>query len=335
MAGHLTALPEARAKVAALFNPAFRFQEDAMRKSFSAAPRALAIAGALALAAIPAVAQQQDFSKVQVKSIPVAGKIHMLTGAGGNIGVSVGSDGLLIVDDQYAPLADRIRAALKLLGGGSLKFVLNTHWHGDHTGGNAAFGPEAPIIAHANVRKRLSAEQHVMGTTVAASPEKAWPVITFDDAIAVHFNGEEIRVVHFAHGHTDGDSVIFFTGAHVVHMGDDFFNGMFPFVDLSSGGSVQGMAAAVSAVIPMIPADAKVIPGHGPLSDVNGLKTFSRMLETSLDTVRQGIAAHKSLAEIQKAGLPAEWKSWPSSFVTTDFWIETVYKSLTEGKGNG
>jgi glyoxylase-like metal-dependent hydrolase (beta-lactamase superfamily II) len=300
-----------------------------MRKNLSAA---LAVAGALALSALPAAAQQQDFSKVEVKAIPVAGKIHMLTGAGGNIGVSVGSDGILIVDDQYAPLADRIRAALKSLGGGSLKFVLNTHWHGDHTGGNVVFGPEAPVIAHTNVRKRLSAEQHPAGTTVPPAPEKAWPVVTFDDAIAVHFNGEEIRVVHFPHGHTDGDSIVFFTGSHVVHMGDDYFHGLFPFVDLASGGSVQGMADAVAKVIPMIPADAKVIPGHGPLSGVDGLKTFYRMLETSLDTVRQGIAAHKSLTEIQKAGLPAEYKSWASSFVTTDFWLETVYKSVKEGK---
>lgn len=289
----------------------------------------LALSG---LAAVPALAQQQDFSKVEVKAIPVAGKIHMLTGSGGNIGVSVGSDGILIVDDQYAPLAEKIRAALKGLGGGGLKWVLNTHWHGDHTGGNAIFGAEAPIIAHTNVRKRLMTDQHVMGNTVAASPATAWPVVTFDQALSVHFNGEEIRVVHFPHGHTDGDSVVFFTGSHVVHMGDDFFNGFFPFVDLSSGGSVQGMADAVATVLPMIPADAKVIPGHGPLSDVGGLKTFHRMLTDSLDTVSAGIKAGKSLQDLQKAGLPAEWKSWGGQFITTDFWIETVYKSLTGAK---
>jgi len=285
-----------------------------------------------ALAAVPALAQQRDFSKVEIKAIAVGGKIHMLTGSGGNIGVSVGSDGILIVDDQYAPLADKIRAALKGLGSGSLKFILNTHWHGDHTGGNEVFGPEATIIAQTNVRKRLSTDQHVMGETVKASPQKAWPVITFDQAVTVHFNGEEIRVVHFPHGHTDGDSVVFFTGSHVVHMGDDFFNGFFPFVDLSSGGSVQGMADAVATVLPMIPADAKVIPGHGPLSDVGGLKTFHRMLTDSLDTVSAGIKAGKSLQDLQKAGLPAEWKSWGGQFITTDFWIETVYKSLTGAK---
>jgi cyclase len=297
--------------------------------------KALALAGAVAWAQA-ALAQQQDFSKVEVKSQPVAGHVHMLTGSGGNIGVSVGPDGILIVDDQYAPLADKIRAALKSLDStGTLKFVLNTHWHGDHTGGNRVFGPEAPIIAHTNVRKRLMVDQHVMGGTVPAEPPKAWPVITFDDAVTVHFNGEDIRVVHYPHGHTDGDSIIFFQGSNVVHMGDDFFNGMFPFVDLSSGGSVEGMAAAVAQVIPLIPPGAKVIPGHGALSDVNGLKAFSRMLETSLDTVRAGIQAHKSLADIQKAGLPAEWRSWGNGFIKTDFWIETVYKSLTEAKPAG
>jgi len=301
----------------------------------SVARKALALAGALVWAQA-ALAQQQDFSKVEVKSQPVAGHVHMLTGSGGNIGVSVGPDGILIVDDQYAPLADKIRAALKSLdNAGTLKFILNTHWHGDHTGGNRVFGPAATIIPHTNVRKRLMVDQHVMGSTVPAEPANAWPVITFDDAVAVHFNGEDIQVVHYPHGHTDGDSIIFFKGSNVVHMGDDFFNGMFPFVDLSSGGSVQGMAAAVAQVIPLIQPGAKVIPGHGALSDVNGLKTFSRMLEASLDTVRAGLQAHKSLAEIQKAGLPAEWSSWGNGFIKTDFWIETVYKSLTEAKPAG
>jgi len=290
------------------------------------------LAVGLALAALPGAAQQQDFSKVEVKATPVAGKVFLLTGAGGNIGATVGSDGILIVDDQYAPLADKIRAALKGLGDGKLRFVLNTHWHGDHTGGNEIFGSEASIIAHANVRKRLSSEQHVMGETIPASPAKALPVITFDDSLSVHFNDEEVKAVHFPHGHTDGDSVVFFTGSNVVHMGDDFFNGMFPFVDLASGGSVQGMADAVAKVIPMVSAGAKVIPGHGPLSDVEGLKTFHRMLQASLDTVGKGIKAGKSLADLKKAGMPDEWKSWGNGFIKTDRWIETVYQSLSGGK---
>jgi len=191
--------------------------------------------------AMPTLAQ--DFSKVEIKATKVAGNVYMLEGSGGNIGVSVGPDGILIVDDQFAPLADRIKAALKTLGEGKLKFVLNTHYHGDHTGGNIAFGPDAPIIAQTNVRKRLSEEQKskFFNRTTPASPKEALPVITFDNAVSVFFNGEEIKVIHFPHGHTDGDSVIFFTGSNVVHMGDDFFNGRFPVLDLEAGGDVEGL----------------------------------------------------------------------------------------------
>jgi cyclase len=276
-------------------------------------------------------AQQQDFSKVEIKVIPVAGGIYMLEGAGGNIGVSAGSDGILIVDDQYAPLAEKIRAALKGLKSGQsgkLKFVLNTHWHGDHTGNNATFGPEAPIIAQENVRKRLSTRQNVMGNDVPASPAEALPVITFQESVSVHFNGEEIKVIHYPNGHTDGDSVIFFTKSNVVHMGDDFFKDRFPFVDLGSGGSVQGMTAGVEKVLAQIPADAKVIPGHGDLSDVAGLKRFHRMLVETAAIVQKQIKAGKNLDQIQTAGLPPEWKEWGSGFITTKLWLETIYNSL-------
>src|ERR1043165_1052276 len=226
------------------------------------------------------VAQQTDYSKVQIKVTKVAGNVYMLEGAGGNIGVSVGEDGILIVDDQFAPLADKIRASLKTLGQGKLRFILNTHWHGDHTGGNVVFGPEAPIIAHDNVRKRLSTEQHsdFFKETTPASPKEALPVITFDQALSVHFNGEEIRAIHFPHGHTDGDSVIFFTTSNVVHLGDDFFAGSFPFVDLSSGGDVEGYARNVEAVLAKVPAGAKIIPGHGPLATIEDLKKFHQTL---------------------------------------------------------
>ncbi len=284
----------------------------------------------LALMAAPMTAQQQDFSKVEIKVIPAAGNVYMLQGAGGNIGVSAGSDGILIVDDQYAPLAEKIRAALKSINSGKLKFVLNTHWHGDHTGNNATFGPEAPIIAQENVRKRLAAEQHVMGETVPPSPAEALPVITFQDSVSVHFNGEEIKVIHYPHGHTDGDSVIFFTKSNVVHMGDDFFNTRFPFVDLESGGSVQGMTAGVAKVLAQIPADAKVIPGHGDLTNVAGLKAYHHMLTETTAIVQKRITAKKTLAQIKTAGLPDQWKEWGSGFIKTDVWIETIYNSLTK-----
>jgi len=290
----------------------------------------LSVGLALTLAALPAVAQQQDFSKVEIKVVPAAGNVYMLQGAGGNIGVSAGSDGLLIVDDQYAPLAEKIRSTLKGINSGKLKLVLNTHWHGDHTGGNATFGPEAPIIAQENVRKRMSTDQKVLGNAVPASPAEALPVITFQDSVSVHFNGEEIRVIHYPNGHTDGDSVIFFTKSNVVHMGDDFFAARFPFVDLGSGGSVQGMIAGVEKVLAQIPADAKVIPGHGPLSTVADLKSYHHMLVETSSIVQKQMKARKTLEQIQAAGLPAEWKEWGSGFIDTKTWIETIYNSLTK-----
>jgi glyoxylase-like metal-dependent hydrolase (beta-lactamase superfamily II) len=274
--------------------------------------------------------QTQDFSKVEITATKVAGNVHMLQGRGGNIGVSVGVDGILIVDDQFAPLADKIKAALKNLGEGKLKFVLNTHWHGDHTGGNAQFGPEAPIIAHDNVRRRLSTEQksELFKRTTAASPKEALPVITFDKSLSVHFNGEEIKVIHFPKGHTDGDSIIFFTTSNVVHMGDDFFVAAFPFVDLESGGSVQGLTKNIGDIIPKLAADVKIIPGHGPISTVADLKAYHQMLIETTAIVRRKMRARKTLAQIKAEGLP-EWKEWGKGFIKTDAWLETIHRSLS------
>jgi cyclase len=289
----------------------------------------------LALAVLPAAGQEPDFSKVEVKAVPVAGNIYMLQGAGGNIGVSAGKDGILIVDDQFAPLADKIRAALKGLGGnGKLEFVLNTHWHFDHTGGNEIFGREAPVIAHHNVRKRMAGEQSLRGEKVPPSPPGALPVLTFGDAVSIHFNGEEIRAVHFPKGHTDGDSVIFFTGSNVVHMGDDFFAGRFPFVDLENGGSVQGLIDNIGKVLGQIPADAKIIPGHGPLSTVEDLRSYLRMLQETTDVVRKRMDAGRTLEQIQAEGLPVEWKEWGTGFINTETWIATIHASYSQGGGH-
>lgn len=272
---------------------------------------------------VPSAFAQRDFSKVEIKVIPVAKNIYMLEGSGGNIGVSVGVDGNLIVDDQFAPLADKIDAALQKLNPGKLKFVLNTHHHGDHTGGNAAFGAkDATIIAQSNVRKRLAAE---------ANPKKeGFPVITFDQSASVHFNGEEIKLLHHGPGHTDGDSIVYFTGANVVHMGDQFFNGGFPFVDLNSGGTVAGYIKTVANVLEKIPADAKIIPGHGKLASVEDLKSFHAMLLETTDFVKQGITAGKSLADLKSAGLPEKFKSFGTGFINTDTWITTIYNSTTK-----
>ena len=281
--------------------------------------------------ALTVSAQQQDFSKVQMKATKVAGNVYMLEGSGGNIGVSVGDDGLLIVDDQFAPLADKIRAALKGIADKKLHFILNTHWHGDHTGGNIAFGPEATIIAHDNVRKRLSTEQKstVFNSTTPPSPKEALPVITFDQSLSVHFNGEDIRAIHYPRGHTDGDSVIFFSASNVVHLGDDFFAGRFPFVDLESGGSVDGLIKNIGELLTRIPAGAKLIPGHGPISTIEDLKSYHNMLQQTTEIVRQKISAGKTLDQIKSEGLPAEWAPWGTGFIKTDRWVETIYKSLT------
>jgi cyclase len=287
----------------------------------------------LFVCALPAgaVAQQPDYSKVEIKATKVAGNVYMLQGSGGNIGVSVGTDGILIVDDQFAPLADKIRATLKGLNQGKLRFILNTHWHGDHTGGNVAFGPEAPIIAHDNVRKRLSTEQRIefFKSIVPPAPKEALPVITFNQSLSVHFNGEEIRAIHFPNGHTDGDSVIFFTTSNVVHLGDDFFSGSFPFVDVDNGGNVVGLAKNIGEIITKIPAGAKLIPGHGPLSTIDDLKLYHRMLLETTDVVRKKVAAGKTLDQVKTEGLPDEWKSWGAGFIKTEQWIELIHISLT------
>jgi cyclase len=272
---------------------------------------------------------QGDLSKVEIKSTQVSGNVYLLEGAGGNIGVSVGKDGLLIVDDQYAPLADRIRAALKKLGEGKLKYILNTHWHGDHTGGNKEFGPEAPIIAHDNVRKRLSGELKPSGSNAQPAPPEALPIITFDQSLSVFFNGEEIRVIHVPHGHTDGDSVIFFTKSNVVHMGDQFFNGMFPFVDLASGGDVEGYARNVEAMLAKIPAGAKIIPGHGPLATIDDLKKFHQVLVETIGAVRDQMKAGKSLDQIKAEKPLQKWDSWGQGFIKTDTWIQIIYQSFS------
>jgi cyclase len=270
------------------------------------------------------LSQDQDFSKVQMKVTKVNGNVYMLEGAGGNIGASVGEDGIVIVDDQYAPLADKIRAALKGITDKPLRFIINTHYHGDHTGGNAIFGHDAPIIAHENVRTRLASGSKNLGGVTPPAPQDALPVITFNDRATIHVNGEDIRAVHFPHGHTDGDSIIFFPQSNVIHMGDDFFNGMYPFVDTDNGGSVKGMLAAVDKVLSTMPDDAKVIPGHGPLSDKAGLRAFAEVLRGTTKAVADALAAGKTLDQMKAEKILAPWDAWGKGFIKTDAWLATL-----------
>ena len=267
-------------------------------------------------------AAQRDFSKVEIKAAPVAGNIHMLEGSGGNIAVSTGPDGVLMVDDQFAPLAGKIAAAIEKLDQGPIKFVLNTHLHGDHTGGNAHFGKTASIVAHANVRKRMAAD--------SKNPKEALPVMTFDESASVHINGEEIRLIHVGPGHTDGDSIIHFTKSGVFHMGDLFFNGRFPFVDVGSGGDVAGLLKNIEAALSKIPADAKIIPGHGALATRADLEKYRDMLAETSDLVKKAITEGKSLADVKAAGVPDKYKDWGSGFINTSRWLEISYNSLSK-----
>ena len=292
-------------------------------------PRLLIGLAVIGMAVQPGMAQR-DFSDVEIKTHHVGGNVYMLEGSGGNIGASVGEDGILLIDDQFAPLSEKIEAALEELSENKLKFVLNTHWHGDHTGGNPHFGQKAPIIAHENVRKRLAGRQDSGRGNEPAMDEAGLPVITFDSSLKVHFNGEPIHVIHLPHGHTDGDSVIYFPESNVVHMGDHLFNKRFPFIDLNSGGSVTGYIRNVEKVLERVPEDASLIPGHGPLGDVDDLRAFHEMLRETRSIVQERVAEGDSLEAIQEAGLPERWSSWSWGFISTERWIETLHESLTD-----
>jgi glyoxylase-like metal-dependent hydrolase (beta-lactamase superfamily II) len=288
------------------------------------------ILSASLLITLTAAAQDRDFSKVEIKVQKVAGTVYMLTGSGGNIGVSSGDDGIVIIDDQFAPLAPKIKEALKGISDKPIRFVLNTHYHGDHTGGNEIFGREGTIIAHDNVRKRLASGSKARGQETPAAPKGALPVVTFNDRATIHFNGEEIRAIHMPHGHTDGDSVIEFPSSKVVHMGDDFFNGMYPFVDVENGGSVKGLIANVDAVVARISDDYKVIPGHGALSDRAGLRAFGDMLKGTWNVVQEGVKTGKTLDQMKKDNVLKPWESWGKGFIKADGWLETIFNEVTK-----
>jgi cyclase len=282
-------------------------------------------------------AQNEDFSKVKIEVQKVSGSVYMLKGAGGNIGASIGDDGIVIVDDQYAPLADKIQDALKGITDKPVRFVINTHYHEDHTGSNEYFQKSAPIIAHDNVRKRLE-EGGVAGNggsvkfDAKPQPKAALPIITFDHDVTVHLNGEDIRALHFPAGHTDGDSVIYFPKSNVVHMGDDFVTYGFPFIDVSSGGSIQGMIDGVENAIAKLPPDVKVIPGHGPVSNLDDVRAYVKMLKDTRDVVSSALNQGKTLDQMKQAKILDPWKKYSGDFISEDAFLETLYNSLTGSK---
>lgn len=277
------------------------------------------LAAAIMLAA-PVFAAETDFDAVQITATPVAGKITMLQGNGGNIAVSLGDDGVLMVDDQFAPLSDKIKAAITKLGGSAPELLLNTHWHGDHSGGNENFADKATIIAHDNVRVRIADPAN---ERVAA----ALPVITFANGLSIHFNGEEIKLIHLPHGHTDGDSAVWFTGSNVIHMGDEYVVGGFPFIDLNSGGSVEGLIDNHANILAQIPDNIRVIPGHGGLSTKAEMASWIEGVRTTAKIVTDQMIAGKTLAAIIEQGLPEQYASWGMGFINEAAYITAVFTS--------
>ena len=271
--------------------------------------------------------QKPDLTGVEIVTHPVAGNIYMLEATGdvaGNIATSVGPDGILIVDDQWAELTGAITEALDTLDGGTLRFIINTHHHDDHSDGNANLvrGTEALVIAHERARERLLAKD-----------SDHWPVITFNNALSVQFNGEEIRALAIPGGHTDNDVVVFFTESNVVHMGDLLNSGIssFPVADLESGGNALAILANIDALLPMIPDDATLIAGHGPLSDKQELHRLRKMLDDTITLVRTQKEAGRSLEEIVGGGLGAEYEDWGYGYMSAGGWIEMIYRSLGDG----
>ncbi len=284
----------------------------------------------LSLLAIPASAQTPP-AEVTIRVEQLAPGVAVLFGQGGNIGLSYGEDGNAIIDDQFAPLSPKILAAIATLDPDPVRFVINTHWHGDHTGGNENFGRSgAVILAQDNVRTRMAAGQLMaaLNQTVPPAPRVALPVVTFADGVTLHYNGDTIEVTHVANAHTDGDSLVRWRKANVLHMGDAFFNKIsFPFIDMDSGGSIDGAIAAAARGLELSDDSTRIIPGHGPMATRAELAAYRDMLADIRAKVAAGIKAKRTLAQIQ-AGAPAARYGMTDGFIKPDKFVETVYNSL-------
>jgi glyoxylase-like metal-dependent hydrolase (beta-lactamase superfamily II) len=290
---------------------------------------------ALALLALPALAQQ-DLSKVEIRAEKLSDSVYMLMGAGGNMGLSVGDDAVFLIDDQFALLTPRIEAAIARLTSKPVKFLLNTHWHFDHTGGNENFGSAgALIIAHENVRKRMSVESFIefLGMKFKAEPRTALPVVTFTRDVTFHVNGDEVYVLHVANAHTDGDAIVHFRKSDVFHMGDTFFNRLYPFIDTSSGGTVEGVIAAAERVLQSSSERTRIIPGHGPLASRADLQAYRDMLATVSGRIREQLRAGRSVAEVMDSKPTAEFDAvWGKGFLNPQRFVDMLYKNLQRAK---
>jgi glyoxylase-like metal-dependent hydrolase (beta-lactamase superfamily II) len=278
-------------------------------------------------------ATAQDWDAVEIETTPLAPGLYMLTGRGGNLAISIGDDGIFLVDDQYAPLTERIVAAIRELSDAPIRFVINTHWHGDHTGGNENLGEVGTlIVAHDNVRRRMSVEQFIEAydMRVEASPKGALPVVTFSEDVTFHLNGDEIHAFHIQHAHTDGDAAVMFRNSNVLHMGDVYFGGIYPFVDLSSGGSLDGIITAVREALNVIADDTQVVPGHGTLSRKQGLADYLTMLEDVRGRVAELIAAGRTRDEVIAAKPTEVWdEEWGGGWIDPDEFAGTLYDDLS------
>jgi cyclase len=283
----------------------------------------------LGLAPFTAVLAAEE---VKITVIPVTDQISMITGKGGNIGLMTGPDGSFLIDDQYAPLTEQILAAIKSAGGEVPKFLINTHYHGDHTGGNENLGGQGTLIfAHDNVREQLLAGSYLAAFQMKRPPaaRPALPVVTFAEDLTFHLNGDTVHAIHVAHAHTDGDSFIHFKSANVIHTGDVFFNGFYPFIDVAHGGSLKGMIVATDTILTLADDQTRIIPGHGPLGDKTQLARYRQMLWTAYQRLKALKVDGETLAEAVAAQPLTDLETeWGDGLFKGDRWVELVYPGV-------
>ena len=282
---------------------------------------------------VPSFARAEDeFAGVEFKTTKLADQIYMLEGAGGNITAALSKEGTFLVDDDFKEIAPKLVQALRSLGGESPRYIVNTHFHYDHTGGNEVFGGKATIFAATAARDRLMSEQTLWKKQHPALPAHAWPNVTFEESLELHLGGEKIRMLHLRRGHTDGDTIVFFTKGKVVSLGDLYFAGMYPIFHPEHAGSLMGYLANLDAALKLISEDARIVPGHGPVTGKAELKRYRAMIAASIAQVKRGLRAGRSLEQLQAAGLPKEWDDFSHGYVTTDRWIAMLFAALRAGE---